>query len=125
MKYTLFPLLAAITFSASGVHADSHATPQVAEIVTFHLNDGVNPADFLAAATKTEALLRASGHVLSRTLSRDQSGLWTDYIIWTDQKSAEATAAAVMQNPDFAPFMSMISTKDMVFRYASLVYQMD
>jgi hypothetical protein len=124
MKPTLYSrpeeLLRAPSDAARGT------VPQpVAEIVTFHLKPGTTSADFLAAAAKTEAFLRASGHVISRTLSRDDTGLWTDYIVWTDMKTAQTMAAQAMQHADFAPLMSMIAPEDVQLRHAPILFQMD
>ena len=52
----------------------------VAEIVTFRLAAGADPAAFLTAAAAVEPMLRAGGDVIARTLSCDDDGLWTDHI---------------------------------------------
>ena len=58
-------------------------TTQVAEVVTFRLLDGADPAAFVSAAAAIDPILRKSGAVLGRTLSMDDDGLWTDHIVWT------------------------------------------
>jgi len=125
MKPSLYPMLALIAFAAADARAGTATQSPVAEIVTFHLNEGVDEAAFLTAAAATESFLRASGHVLSRSLSRDETGQWTDYILWTNKDIAMETAEKAMKSPDFAPFMSMISPEGTSMRHAAVLYKMD
>jgi hypothetical protein len=108
----------------SGTGAASGAVP-AAEFVTFSLKDGVSDDAFVQAAKAISPYLRKSGNVVSRSLSRDDDGLWTDHIVWVSMKSAEETAAAVMQQPEFGKMAEMINQDSMNLRYASIVMQMD
>ncbi|QBF31375.1 hypothetical protein [Thalassococcus sp. S3] len=100
-------------------------TTHVAEIVTFRLEPGTDPQAFAAAAKGTEAALRKMGTLISRTLSCDEDGLWTDHIVWAFMEDAKAAAQAVMQEPSFQPFGKMISSQDLVMRHAYIHLQMD
>ncbi|MEM6891503.1 MAG: hypothetical protein AAF636_25775 [Pseudomonadota bacterium] len=95
-------------------------TPTVAEIVTFRLKPDVNPDEFSAAAHAMTPFLRSTGAMLSRSLSADQNGLWTDHITWTTMKAAQEAAKAMFEQPEAGPFMGMIDPADMVMRHAHL-----
>jgi len=103
----------------------SPSTTSVAEIVTFRLTPDTSSGDFITAAKNTDPFLRATGQVLSRTLSCDADGLWTDHITWRSMQAAQDSAAKAMQHPDFAPFLSMIAPQDMTMRHAPVLMQMD
>ncbi|MBD3663534.1 hypothetical protein [Sulfitobacter aestuariivivens] len=94
----------------------------IAEIVTFRLTEGSDPQAFVAAARAIEPMLHAGGHTLSRTLSRDADGLWTDHIIWTSAEAAKAMAEKIMSAPDAAPMMQMIDPEGVVMRHAEIFH---
>ena len=94
----------------------------VAEIVTFRLADGSDAAAFAEAADDMTPYLKKTGAVLSRTLSVDETGLWTDHVTWTSMTAAKAVAAAIMQQPDAAPFMQMIDPSTVDMRHATIHY---
>ncbi len=103
----------------------SETTQTVAEIVTFRLVAGTKPADFVTAARAIEPMLRATGHVLSRTLSGGEDGVWTDHITWTTMEAAKSTAEAMMADPVAAPMMQMIDPEHVQMRHAPVTYQME
>ncbi|SDW34412.1 hypothetical protein SAMN05444358_101564 [Ruegeria halocynthiae] len=74
----------------------------VAEIVTFTLADGTMPEQFVKLSQASEAFVRAAPGFAHRQLSQGEDGRWTDYVVWTDMKSAKDAAAAFMHQ-DFAP----------------------
>lgn len=96
---------------------------RVAEIVTFRLADGAEVADFVAAAAGMAPFLDETGAVLSRTLSRDADGLWTDYILWSSLSAAKSAAADLPAHPAAAPFMSAIAFDTVVMRHADIMMQ--
>ena len=95
------------------------------EIVTFRLSDTAETEDFLKAARETEAMLRASGALIRRFLTVDSHGLWTDVIEWSSHEAALATAKAVMTDPSFTPFMTMIDPSSANMRHARVLWRMD
>lgn len=95
-------------------------TPKVAEVVTFRLKPGCAPADFTQAAQAMTPFLRSTGAMISRTLSADESGLWTEFITWTSMTAAKEAAAAMFARPEAAPFMAMIDQSDMSMRHAEI-----
>ena len=97
----------------------------VAEIVTFRLAAGADPAAFLTAAAAVEPMLRAGGDVIARTLSCDDDGLWTDHITWTSMEAAKATAEKIMGDPIAAPMMQMIDPDGVQMRHAPIQYQQE
>lgn len=95
-------------------------TPTVAEIVTFRLKDGCDPQAFAKAAEGMTPFLRGTGAMISRTLSTDDDGLWTEFITWTSRDAAEAAAKAIFDRPEAGPFMAMIDQTDMSMRHAEI-----
>ena len=133
MRFTLFshPAAPALRVMAeatgmanAGPKPDAKSGP-VAEIVTFRLADGADVDAFVEANTATESFVQDSGQMISRTLTVDEDGLWTDYILWTSMEAAKATAAQAMQHPSFGPVLQMISPKDMSMRHAHVRLQME
>ena len=103
----------------------SETQSPVAEIVTFRLIDGADPATFVANARALEPKLRATGQVLSRTLSAAEDGTWTDHITWTSMQAAKAAAEQIMADPDAAPMMQMIDPEGVEMRHALIHYQQE
>lgn len=98
---------------------------RVIEYVTFSLIPGADEAAFLAAARKTEALVRRQPGFLSRQLSRGTDGRWTDAVTWANLAEAEAAPQAVMADPDFAPFMALIDGPSATMRHEQLALSLD
>ncbi len=97
----------------------------VSEIVTFRLNEGTDAAAFAKAARALEPMLRASGDAITRTLSCDADGLWTDHITWTTMEAAKTAAEQIMSDPAAAPMMQMIAPDSVVMRHARVQYLME
>jgi len=126
MKYALTSTHATITRAAAeSSSGQATGADRTAEFVTFRLKDGISNADFVQAASAIGAYLRNSGNVISRSLSRDDDGLWTDHIVWISMSSAKATATEVMQQPAFGKMADMIDPDSMNLRYGAILMQMD
>lgn len=97
----------------------------VAEIVTFRLRPGTDPAAFLAAAAATASAVRAAPGFLRRSLTEDGAGGWTDRVEWASRAEAEAAAAQVMADPAFAPFAALIDMDTMAMRHEPIRWRMD
>ena len=97
----------------------------IAEIVTFRLAAGTAPADFVTAARALDPMLRATGHVLHRTLSADEDGTWTDHILWTSLDVAKKTAEQIMSDPVAAPMMQMIDPNNVQMRHAAVHHRQE
>ena len=95
-----------------------------AEIVTFRIAKGVSRDDFLASAQGTDAVVRAASGFISRQLSCDSDGLWTDYVIWRDMASAKSAAQSVVKDPSFAPFGQSIDGPSVAMRHADVFWEM-
>ncbi|MGZ2258276.1 hypothetical protein [Roseobacter sp. A03A-229] len=94
--------------------------PTVAEIVTFRLKEGRDPAEFARAAEAMTPFLRSTGAMISRTLSADADGLWTEFITWTSEAAAKSAAEAMFARSEAGPFMEMIDQSDMSMRHAAI-----
>jgi len=95
-----------------------------AEIVTFRVAENTTRDDFLAAARATDAIVRAAPGFISRQLSCDSDGLWTDYILWHDLDAAKSAAETVTKHPSFAPFGQAINMASVTMRHAEIAWQM-
>lgn len=103
----------------------SETQTPVAEIVTFRLLSGTDPVAFVEAARALEPKLRATGHVLGRTLSADEDGTWTDHITWTSLAVAKQAATEMMADPAAAPMLQMIDPEGVSMRHAKIHYQQE
>lgn len=88
-------------------------TETVAEIVTFELTSGVTQDQFVALSKTSEVAVRAMPGFVHRHLSCDNTGHWTDYVIWDDMASAKAAAKAFPEQ-DFAPDLMAAIAPDSV-----------
>lgn len=99
--------------------------PVVAEVVSFRLMPGTDPAAFAHAAQGTEALLRATPGFIRRRLVQADDGQWTDWVEWQNLMTARQAAEAVMAAPEFAPFMAMIDPATVAMRHDAVIVAMD
>ncbi len=90
-----------------------------AEIVTFRLQSGTDEVDFLRAAQATEAPLAAQPGFLRRSLCRDDTGQWTDYVEWRDLASARAAAELMIALPEFGTFVAAMDPDTLSMRHAT------
>ncbi|WP_415402609.1 hypothetical protein [Tateyamaria sp. SN3-11] len=93
---------------------------KTAEIVTFRLKPGTDPAAFAEAAENMMPFLHGTGDMIARTLSCDENGLWTDHITWTNRTAADTAAKAMFARPEAAPFMALIDPEGMDMRHATI-----
>lgn len=126
MHPTVLSLTLALPLAVFAPTVEAGSAPQpVAEIVTYRLSDGVSVQDHLDAARATRAFLTQTGAVVRRTLSVDESGLWTDHIIWTSLEAAKETEAQAMQRPEFGRFFSGMDDTSVTLRHAPILMQME
>lgn len=94
--------------------------PTIAEIVTFTLIAGADPAAFLDAARATDPIVQAQPGFVARQLSQGSDGRWTDYVLWVDMGAAQAASQAVMQEPAFGAFAAMIDEGALEMRHETI-----
>ena len=97
----------------------------VLEIVTFRTAHGTDESAFLEAARGTEALLRDRGSLVRRVLTKADDGTWTDVVELKSMDEALSAAKAVLQEPSFMPFMSMIDPESVAMSHAPIMWRMD
>lgn len=122
MKKILLSAVTCLSMASAASAQDCNDTARdvsaVAEIVEFRLVQGVTDEQFLnAAATSMSYLCSVDGFV-RRSLSQDETGLWTDYVEWTDLDLAQSAAEAAMQREDMMPFMTTIDPDTVALRYS-------
>lgn len=93
----------------------------IVEIVTFHLKADAEPADFLNAMEVMQPFVDRHGGVLSRTLSRDADGLWTDHVLWESEAKAMALAEAFMTAPETQAARDLIDGPTVQMRHAPVM----
>jgi len=125
----LFPALTLMILFAPADAARAESAPEwdgtVLEIVTFRLGDGATNRAFLDAAKATAAPLQAQPGFISRNLTRSEDGTWTDHVLWSSMGAALAGAEAMMAEPAFGPFMSLIDAPTVTMRHEPVLWQMD
>jgi hypothetical protein len=97
---------------------------QSIEFVTFRLNPGTDRAVFLENARRTEAVVRRQPGFQARMLAEGEDGSWSDIVTWASHADAMAAAEAVMSDPDFGPFGSMIDGPSVRMSHSALVWQL-
>jgi hypothetical protein len=99
-------------------------TNHVAETVTFKLNKGVSPEQFLSLSKASEAFVRANPCFIFRRLSSGADGSWTDTVIWQDMQTALEVADSFGQQ-DFAPaLMAAIAPDTVSIRHETIHWTM-
>ncbi|MGB5870434.1 MAG: hypothetical protein WBH04_09560 [Albidovulum sp.] len=89
----------------------------ICEIVTFKTNAGISPDETVARARGLQGFLATCPAFISRSLSQDDDGIWTDYILWRSLPEAKSAGEAVMRAPEAAPFMAAIAPDSVKMRY--------
>ncbi|MEL7026216.1 MAG: hypothetical protein AAGO57_03160 [Pseudomonadota bacterium] len=120
----LLPFCAALLMAPADTIRAGAADPTL-EIVTFRLIPAANTADFVTAAQGTEAWLKRTQAVVARSLSVDDTGLWTDAVTWRSKADALKAAEEAMNRPEFAPFMALIDADTVDMRHAQILWQME
>ncbi len=92
----------------------------VSEIVTYRLNAGVDPAQFVADARGLAPYLERTGGMLARTLCCDADGLWTEHVTWVDQEAAQRASAGFARAPEAAPLMAQIDAETVSMRHGAI-----
>ncbi len=96
----------------------------VAEIVTFTLANGTTPEEFVKLSQTSEAFVRAAPGFAHRQLTLGTDGRWTDYVVWTDMKSAQEAAAQFMQQDCAAAMMAVINPDSVQMRHETVLWKM-
>lgn len=117
---TLISLSVAEAAFAETCGAENGNFATTAEIVEFRLADGTTAEQFLASAQVTADYLCGAEGFVRRSLSQDETGLWTDYVEWTSTELAKMAAEAAMQREDMMPFMMAIDPETISLRYAEI-----
>ncbi|MBY5932268.1 hypothetical protein KUV51_04585 [Tateyamaria omphalii] len=96
---------------------------KAAEIVTFRLKPEATPDAFRAAMDTMQPFVDRHGGVISRTLSCDDTGLWTDHILWESLEAAQSLAAQFMEAPETQAARDLIDGPTVEMRHAMVHMQ--
>ena len=91
------------------------------EIVSFRLIEGADLKEFMKNANATVEFLAGCEGFVRRQLSRDQDGLWTDYVEWSSPEKAKQAAENLMKHESVGPFMSSIDSSTVMMRHCDLL----
>ena len=98
--------------------AQSHP---VAEIVRFRLVDGVSDAAFLEATRAMQPLVEAAPGYVSRRLSKNGDGSWTDYVVWTTLDLAQEAAKTIFAKAPAKAFSDAIDGASVDMRHEPIL----
>lgn len=93
---------------------------QILETVTFRLNDGVSDAEFMTAARGLDGYLDRCEGLCARTLSCDETGLWREDYVWTNEAAAKAADAGFMAAPEAQAFMALVARESVKMAHAQV-----
>jgi hypothetical protein len=93
------------------------ADPQVVEVVTLKLKNGVSYADFapIDKAVETQHVSKQPGF-LSRASAAGQNGEWLVVIHWRSAKDADASMASFASAPAAKDFMANIDASTLAMK---------
>jgi hypothetical protein len=92
-----------------------------AEIVTFRTKDGVADADYLADAAKLDAYLKSCPGFITRRLSKNEDGLWTDYLEWASKEAAIKAGEGFMSQPAGLAMMELSVEDSFTMRHEPIL----
>jgi len=92
----------------------------VIETVTFKLNEGVEPAAFVAAAKGMGDWIQAQPGFVRRRLSCAEDGTWVEHVEWADMDAAMAAAALIGKEPSNASFLQAIDGPSVKMMHSAL-----
>ncbi|QPC86279.1 hypothetical protein GA830_05640 [Mesorhizobium sp. NBSH29] len=125
MKKILFSAIACLllssTANAQECGTKTSQVPAVAEIAQFRLAENITDEQFLIAAKDTMTYLCSIDGFIRRNLSKDETGLWTDYVEWTDAKIAQSAAENAMKREDMMTFMTTIDPDSISMKYSDIL----
>ena len=93
------------------------ADPQVVEVVTLKLKNGVSYADFspIDKAVETQHVSKQPGFI-SREFAAGQNGEWLVVIHWRSAKDADASMASFASAPAAKDFMANIDASTLAMK---------
>jgi hypothetical protein len=93
------------------------ADPQVVEVVTLKLKNGVSYADFapIDKAVETQHVSKQPGFI-SRESAAGQNGEWLVVIHWRSAKDADASMASFASAPAAKDFMANIDASTLAMK---------
>jgi hypothetical protein len=91
----------------------------VIECVLFSPTDGVDRAEFVAAAAGVSTWARAQPGFVSRELFEVGDGRWIDVVRWATLPDAHVAAESAMTSELCGPFFSMIEMSSMTMLHGT------
>lgn len=92
-----------------------------AEITTFTQIADTTTDAMLAALKSLDGFLSSQPGFLGRTISHDDAGQWTDYVVWSDRTAGEAASARFMAQPETPAVVALIEPASLSMRHETIV----
>jgi hypothetical protein len=117
MRKTFRTLIAAAASLIALPVVAALADPQVVEVVTLKLKNGVSYADFapIDKAVETQHVSKQPGFI-SRESAAGQNGEWLVVIHWRSAKDADASMASFASAPAAKDFMANIDASTLAMK---------
>ncbi len=117
MRKTFRTLIAAAASLIALPVVAALADPQVVEVVTLKLKNGVSYADFASIdkAVETQHVSKQPGFI-SRESAAGQNGEWLVVIHWRSAKDADASMASFASAPAAKDFMANIDASTLAMK---------
>lgn len=126
MRFSLSSLAQiALPFAPADSARAAGASPIVAEIASFQLNEGITDADFIEISKASEAFVAAAEGFISRKLSKGEDGVWTDYVLWQDMNAAQVAGKAFFEQDFCQTLMAAIDSDTVLMRHQHVLWQME
>jgi hypothetical protein len=103
----------------------TNMTGPVLEIVTFKLADGVTEEAFLMAGEAAVTFMKNRKGFISRRLSRNNDGTYTDHVTWASLNAAKESMDASMSEASLGAFMQSIDPASMKIDHQVIVSQVN
>lgn len=100
---------------------ESPANPIIAEIVSFRAVAEVTQPEMVRRAAATTGWLARQPGFISRVLSCDEDGAWTDHVLWQNLAAAQAAGAAFITEPSAAPLLQAIDGSTVRMQHAPVL----
>jgi hypothetical protein len=116
--------LTGLTSTARAEEATKMTGP-VLEIVTFKLASGVSEDAFLKAGEAAVTFMKNRKGFISRRLSRNNDGTYTDHVTWASLDAAKESMDASMSEASLGAFMQSIDPATMRIEHQAIVSQVN
>lgn len=96
-------------------------TNHIIEVVQFKLNSDIDESTFLEAAKSSSSFLKSCNGFVRRQLSKNNDGVWLDYVEWQTMDAAKKAAELFPSQKRLEEFISSIDMRSVVMKHNTLL----